>query len=714
MSGTDPIATLLARLDGVKPAGQDKWTAKCPAHDDRSPSLSIGIGDDGRVLVHCFANAACTPEAIVEAVGLTLADLFVDDRSNASRPRIKMPRRLVAAYDYRDEVGTLLYQNVRYEPKDFVARRPDGRGGWVYKLDGVRRVPFRYPELLAAPRGSLILAAEGEKDALALAELGFIATCHKSLGSAKWLPEWSPAIDGQNVVILADNDAPGRDYASNAAHAMHGAATSVRILDLPGLAEHGDAFDWLTMGGDAAQLRALIEAAAHWTPESNVPMPEPATGPRLQLVSLAEVQPREIDWLWPNWLAHGKLHVLAGHPGDGKSTLTTALAALMSTGGRFPDRAFAAQAGTLFLLGEDGIDDTLAPRLLLHGADMTQIDAIRAVQDGDHRQPLDLSKHLHLVRDELQTGRYGLFVVDPLTAFMPRTDRNSEGSVRDVLTPLADVADETHVAVMAVMHLGKGSKDAGRTLLQTILGATAFGAAARVVWLNAEIPDSGNGGPHHRIIQVEKSNIGPKPTPLEWARDIDAPIVWHGESSYTIHDILSGSKTSSLETAVDFLERELAGGMKPQVAVEQAATSEGIKKATLRRAKDHLHIDATRPGGQGPWYWKLPDGSPKGLDAQKSPYTEGEHLASEAPQKLDAQTGNDERLARDAQQELDAQIPSKGSFEHLAPKDEHLAPQRAEPTRTGPDPYRTTCKHCGQPKTKGLPCRTCAASLASA
>src|SRR5262245_37723375 len=130
-SVTNPIDEILSRLEGVKRAG-NQWQAKCPAHEDRRASLSLKRGDDGRVLVHCFAG--CSTKDICGALGISDVDLFASGNGHQVKPQI------VATYDYRDETGELLYQAVRYWPKDFRQRRPDGKGGWIWNLQGVRRV----------------------------------------------------------------------------------------------------------------------------------------------------------------------------------------------------------------------------------------------------------------------------------------------------------------------------------------------------------------------------------------------------------------------------------------------------------------------------------------------------------------------------------------------------------------------------------------------
>ena len=168
----------VARLSSARPAGEGRWSALCPAHDDRNPSLSISTGDNGRVLLKCFAG--CTTERIVAALGLQMSDLFSDRPSN----------RIVAEYDYRDEIGTLLYQNVRYVPKTFRLRRPGDGGQWVWDAKGARRVLYRLPELRDQRQ---VVLVEGEKDADRLWALGIPATTSVG-GAGSWrerAPRWA-------------------------------------------------------------------------------------------------------------------------------------------------------------------------------------------------------------------------------------------------------------------------------------------------------------------------------------------------------------------------------------------------------------------------------------------------------------------------------------------------------------------------------------------
>lgn len=187
---------------------------------------------------------------------------WLRERRHLEAPTSTRPRRhQVAAYDYRDEHGELFFQVVRFEPKDFRQRRPDG-DGWTWKIGGTRRVLFRLPEVLAAvAAGRTIYVAEGEKATLALVAAGLDATCSPG-GAGKWRPEFAEALGGADVVVLPDNDEPGRRHAHQVREALQGVAKLVRVVELPGLPAKGDVADWLGVGGDRAALEALVQQQA--------------------------------------------------------------------------------------------------------------------------------------------------------------------------------------------------------------------------------------------------------------------------------------------------------------------------------------------------------------------------------------------------------------------------------------------------------------------
>lgn len=251
------IDRILAQLKGVK-CGNGQRTAKCPAHDDQRNSLSIAEGEDGKVLLTC--HAGCTLESIVAAIGLEMKDLFPDVGKSAKK---SSGPEIVATYDYVDEAGKRLYQVVRYQPKDFRQRKPNGKDGWTWKLSDVRRVPYHLPQLIkAVADGNLIFVVEGEKDVAALEKLGLVATCNAG-GAGKWLDSHSKSLRGAHVAILPDNDEPGRKHAEAVKKSLKGIAASVKVIYLPGLPDKGDVSDWVAAGGTAEELKALVKPATN-------------------------------------------------------------------------------------------------------------------------------------------------------------------------------------------------------------------------------------------------------------------------------------------------------------------------------------------------------------------------------------------------------------------------------------------------------------------
>jgi DNA primase len=229
----------IARALGARRSGSG-WMAKCPAHDDRNPSLSIEERD-GKVLVHC--HAGCGQREVIEA--LKAKGLWAE---HPVKPRSK----ITATYDYTDEVGHLLYQVVRTKPKGFFQRRPDGGGGWINKKSK-RQVLYHLREVVEAP---IVFVMEGEKDAETLRSQGFVATTNAGGSEAPWLPEFTDALAGREVIVIPDNDKPGRDRAARIARALIGCATRLVILELAGAK---DVTEWFDQGHGELELIELVE-----------------------------------------------------------------------------------------------------------------------------------------------------------------------------------------------------------------------------------------------------------------------------------------------------------------------------------------------------------------------------------------------------------------------------------------------------------------------
>ena len=542
---------VLHKFKGVKRSGEG-WVASCSSHDDAHNSLSIGEGEGGRLLLKCHANAGCTYESICRAAGI--------EQQTA--------RRIVATYDYSDEQGVSLYQSVRYEPKGFIQRRPDGNG-WVCKLNGVRRIPYRLPERLTADSRAPVFVVEGEKDADRLASLGFIATTNAG-GAGKWRAEYSEFLRGRNVIVLPDNDNPGRHHAKQVEQSLRGIASTVRVLTLPDLPPKGDVSDRLDAVGTAERLLELVEAAPHAKPGA-----ESKEDSALRVVRMADVEPETVRWLRHPYIPFGKFTLLEGDPGLGKSWVTCALAASVSLGRGLPGTDLFKSGNVLMLSAEDGLGDTLRPRLDAVGADVSRVFALD--------EPLTFDE-AGLIRLEAVIIEFSplLVIIDPLFAFTGgKMDINKANQCRAISAPLAAIAERRGCALVAVRHLGKSR--GGGNALNAGIGSIDFAAAARSVLLVGKDPDE----PMKRAIVQIKNNLAPHGEAIGYKLE-GGQFYWTGESDLTAGRMLAAAEDeeerSSITEATDFLRVALSDGGRDAKSIETDAGHAGINRASLRRA----------------------------------------------------------------------------------------------------------------------------------
>ena len=269
MSPLDDALTALERVTGYRPVKSgDGYKARCPCHEDRTPSLSVKM--NGRLLLHCFAG--CSYDRIVAALDL------------APEPQPGR-RELVATYSYRDAAGVEVRQKVRYAPKDFRIRHRGEADEWIYKAGPAPAVLYRLPELRQAiAQGATIFVVEGEKDCDRLAAGGLTATTNIEGAAtpdqkAKWRSAYTAQLAGAaRVVLLPDHDAPGRAHMQAIARALQGRVGEVRLLELPGLPAKGDVSDWLNQGHTLAELQALAAAAPALDARPDPPL-DPAPTP---------------------------------------------------------------------------------------------------------------------------------------------------------------------------------------------------------------------------------------------------------------------------------------------------------------------------------------------------------------------------------------------------------------------------------------------------
>ena len=237
----------------------------CPVHAGAGASLSV-TEKDGKILVHCFSG--CEGTTVVAA--LKKKHLWPANEVNTPK------KVIVETYDYRGQAGELRFQAVRFaNPKTFSQRQPDGRGGWQWNLKGIQKVLYRLPELLEANLDTPVHIVEGEKDVDRLRDMGLVATCN-AMGAGKWVKSYSDYLKGRNVVVIPDNDGPGRDHADKVARLTHPLAASLKVVELPKLPEKGDLSDWLDAGHSVNDLTALIKGTPPWFPKETTEVTIPA------------------------------------------------------------------------------------------------------------------------------------------------------------------------------------------------------------------------------------------------------------------------------------------------------------------------------------------------------------------------------------------------------------------------------------------------------
>jgi len=265
-----PINEILTHYNNVKPQGNGSYTALCPAHGDKTNSLSISEGNNDNIVIHCH-QYGCTYPGFITAAGLKESDLYNNQHHQVATTRSKIE----AIFDYKDENGNLLYQVVRWNPKAFGMRRPDGNGGWIDRLGDVRRVPYRLPQVIEAIKaGTTIFIPEGEAHVDRLVKEGLEGICNSG-GAGKWRNAYSEFLQGANVVILPDNDESGRNHADRVAMSLHGIASRIRILELPNLEkEKDDIINWMDDGGTVKELERLSAEAPNWIPEATTILEE--------------------------------------------------------------------------------------------------------------------------------------------------------------------------------------------------------------------------------------------------------------------------------------------------------------------------------------------------------------------------------------------------------------------------------------------------------
>jgi len=624
-----------------------------------------------------------------------------------------------------------------------------------------------------------IYLLESETDAIVARHLGLAAFAVTAGASTALKPHEAEALRRRGVrraTLLYDIDAAGKEGAAKQAEALHGAGIEVTIVDLAAaglvdpLCGGKDVRDcWLAARArnvPPEAVRQALEAAVQpWTPAEGEAEAEAEAGGEAwtkrrcssltkmitpsgmsifgvdehlrskcstpRLAPLAGVRPQPVRWLWPGRVPLGKLTILDGDPGLGKSLLTLDLVARVSTGREMPDGSrgdLEGPAGVVLLSAEDDPADTIRPRLDVAGGDPARVAVLQAVDEvevaddgGERRRERGVTlADIEPLRQAIQETGARLVVIDPVMAHVGKADSHRDAEVRGLLRPLAELAQETGAAILIVRHL---NKSAGGNPLYRGGGSIAWIGAARSGLLVAPDPDDETG--QRKVLAVTKSNLA-QPAPA-LAYTIEAVVhegagfvprvCWHGESAHTARSLLAqpteDGERSALEEAKAFLLDLLGAGPVEADRVHREARAAGIADVTLRRAKALLGVRSAKTTWGGCWQWALPESrtnAPKMLiDAEDAHPLRDEHLRGHEHlrSKWSSPSGADSAAGADADDlpfesagaEAEAEARAEAGIEGWPPLDDEA--DEAAPVRPdGPCPrcgyqlVRRTCWKC--------------------
>lgn len=444
------------RLGAARKAGDD-WSCKCPAHEDNKASLSIKDSKDGKMLVHC--HAGCHQEDVINQIKLMGMWPTAEKRRPYEPPKVVInltnntPGKgaIAATYDYVDEQGELLYQAVRYEPKDFRQRRPLPEGGWSWSIKGVRRVLYRLPEVIeAVAKGNPILICEGEKDVEAARAIGLVATCN-AMGADngtgnKWMNEFGSIFKGANVIVVPDQDDPGKRHADWVLSTLDGHAKNLGVAN-PTVGK--DLADWVESG---ATVEDIYQAVVDYSVQNGEKF---STHSRLLDVCDLIVDIKPIDWLVRDYVENDSLALVFGSPGSGKSFFTVDLACSIATGHEWMGHKV--KQGSVFYIAGEGHNGlarrfkgwqeshhvAIPPGVIFKSAGATQM------MSEEHL--IELSEDIYQTWEQTGTKPAAIFI-DTLARNFGHGDENSTQDMSRVIALVDQHLRQRFLCLVVLVH----------------------------------------------------------------------------------------------------------------------------------------------------------------------------------------------------------------------------------------------------------------------
>lgn len=565
-----PIAVVLSKLEGV----QDKrsyFMARCPSHKDKEPSLSIKEAPDRRVLLKC--HAGCSVDSILGAIGLERKDLFSHNGH---------VQKDDWAHDYK-KGGKKIGRKVR---------TPNKRMRWDLSLP--EKIPYNHDALIAGVKdGAIVYLLNGEKAVEAMKGFGYCATCSPD-GEGSWDPTLNRFFKGADVVIVADNDDPGMKGALLRLRALQPIAGSIRVVKSKTTNEGDDSYDHLKAGYSPVEFveipetmlvetveRILAEEAAKLQ-QQRVDLVNSDPDRYGRVVSLANIQSKEIKWLLYPYLAEGFSGMVDGEKGIGKSFLLLAFAAGISVG-KLPGIPDFKPGKTLILASEDPLEHVVVPRLrdsMPDGADMSKISVIEDCPSFDHGGFESLEVRISDIRPRL-------VIIDMLFGFTGDIEVNSDPAAKACMRELNRICATYQCAMLLSRHPVKNWRD--RDYTHRGMGSQGWGGGARLgFWVEEKDCEPGV-----RIAMHIKANIAPElGRPIRFTLSKSDGFQWDGWDEMPKGTVGSrGPSPEKQQRAKEALIRLLTGGsMACKDAVLAACEMSGASSRTVYKAAKALGI----------------------------------------------------------------------------------------------------------------------------
>lgn len=487
------IRELVDMLGGGKRSG-NSYQCKCPNHNDKKPSLTITDTPD-KILIHC--HAGCSNIDILGRLGLKMTDLFKGEKPMTTwQERVERSKGepITAIYNYTDECGKYLYTKFRTPSLKgcYGIVNEDGTS-FQYGLNGIDKTLYNLPEIVKAiEAGKPVYFVEGEKDVETLTRLGLPATTCG--GANEWKKRFSEYFANATVVILPDNDDPGRGLADQVTVDLMGVAKKVVVVPTSTV-EKGDVTDYLNEGHTKDDLLKLVADAMKAAEKTNP----------LAMLTVSEIEEKQVDWLVMDYIPRGQITILGGEGGSGKTSTWCSIAAAISSGDScfmvkdmMPEEFIKEEPRkVMFFSAEDSVEHVLKARLRSNGADEKNLLTID-ISDDRFESIRFNSKFLE---DLIKEYRPALVIFDPIQAFVPPEIKMSErNAMRNCLRPLIGYGEKYGCSFLIVVHTNKQNGLWGR---KRLADSADIWDIARSVFLIGETKEK-----NIRYISHEKCNYG--------------------------------------------------------------------------------------------------------------------------------------------------------------------------------------------------------------